>query len=154
MMRKQVEVSFDELIPMIEDSFRNGLTVTLPITGSSMRPLLWHKRDSVVLSPCDPCALKRGDVPLYRRENGQYVLHRILRVDADTVTLVGDAQTEPEIGVPKDAVCAVMTGFIRKGKAVDCRSKRYRLFVTIWLWCCPIRPFLFKLWKRLRGGRK
>ena len=74
------EVSFAELMPIIEDAFSQGLSVTLPITGNSMRPLFRHKRDSVVLSACDPYSLKRGDVPLYQRENGQYVLHRIVRV--------------------------------------------------------------------------
>ena len=148
------EVSFAELMPIIEDAFSQGLSVTLPITGNSMRPLFRHKRDSVVLSACDPYSLKRGDVPLYQRENGQYVLHRIVRVKPDTYTLVGDAQTELEHSLQKDRVCALMTGFIRMGKKTDCRSIRYRLYVTVWMWLRPFRPSVFSLWRRLRGGRR
>ncbi len=144
------EVAFAELMPMIEDSFRQGLTVTLPVTGGSMRPLFFHKRDSVVLSACDPRLLKRGDVPLYRRDNGQYVLHRIVRVEEDTYTLTGDAQWELETGLPKDNVLAVMTGFIRKGKAVDCRNFGYRVYATVWLWLRPLRPFIIRTWRALR----
>ncbi len=150
MKRIQREVAFAELMPLIGDSFRQGLTVTLPITGGSMRPLFFHKRDSVVLSACDPYSLKRGDVPLYRRDNGQYVLHRIVRVDEDTYTLTGDAQWELEVGLPKKNVLAVMTGFIRKGRAVDCRHFGYRAYVTVWMWLRPLRPFMVRVWRCLR----
>ena len=151
MKRIQCEVAFDELMPMIEDSFRQGLTVTLPITGNSMRPLFRHKRDSVVLSACDPHSLKRGDVPLYRRDDGRYVLHRIVRVHSDTYTLTGDAQWQLETGLPKENVLAVMTGFIRKGKAVDCRNFGYRIYVTVWMWLRPLRPLIVRVWRALHG---
>lgn len=152
---KQVEreVAFAELMPLIDDAFRQGLTVTITVTGNSMRPLFRHKRDSVVLSACDPQALKRGDVPLYRRPNGQFVLHRIAKVLPDTYTLVGDAQSEREYGLPKTCVLAVMTGFIRNGKAVSCRNLWYRLYAAVWLWLCPIRPYIFACFRRLRGAR-
>ncbi len=145
------EVAFDELMPLIEDSFRQGLTVTLPITGNSMRPLFSHKRDSVVLSACDPHSLKRGDVPLYQRDNGQYVLHRIVRVDEDSYTLTGDAQWELEVGLPKENVLAVMTAFIRKGKAIDCHTFGYRVYVTVWMRLRPLRPMIVGVWRKLRG---
>ena len=153
MNHKQEVVSFELLMPMIEDSFRQGLTVTIPITGNSMRPLLWHKRDSVILAPCDATTLKRGDVPLYQRENGQYVLHRIFRVYKDSYTMLGDAQTDPEVGIGQQQIRAVMVAYIRKGKQVPCTRWWYRCFVVVWRWCRPIRPFLFTVWKRLRGGR-
>lgn len=151
MKQIQREVAFDELMPIIEDSFCQGLTVTLPITGNSMRPLFSHKRDSVVLSACDPRSLKRGDVPLYRRDNGQYVLHRVVRVEKDTYTLTGDAQWELEVDLPKENVLAVMTGFIRKGKAVDCRCFGYRVYVTVWMCLRPLRPLIVRVWRKLRG---
>ena len=150
----QREVAFTELLPLIEDSFRQGLTVTLPITGRSMRPLLLHKRDSVVLSACDPHSLIRGDVPLYRRDNGQYVLHRIVHVCQDTYTLTGDAQWELETDLPKENVLAVMTGFIRKGKAVDCRSVGYRVYVAVWMWLRPFRPLIVRIWRTLHGSKR
>lgn len=154
MKRIEREVAFEELMPLIEDSFRQGLTVTLPVTGYSMRPLFLHKRDSVILTACDPCSLKRGDVPLYRRDNGQFVLHRIIRVYEDTYTLTGDAQWELEIGLPKENVIALMTGFVRKGKTVDCRNFLYRIYAMIWLWLLPIRPLIVRAGRVLRGRRK
>lgn len=147
------EVAFAELMPIIEDAFAQGLTVTLPVTGNSMRPLFVHKRDQVVLAACNATALKRGDVPLYQRANGQYVLHRIVRVYPQTFTLVGDAQTELEVGLEKERVKAVMIGYIRKGKKASCRSFRYRCYVAIWSLLRPLRPFIFAVRRRMRGVR-
>ncbi|MBQ7038624.1 MAG: S24/S26 family peptidase [Clostridia bacterium] len=145
------EIPFAELMPIIRDSFEQGLTVTLPVTGNSMKPLFSHKRDSVVLSACDPYSLKRGDVPLYRRDDGQYVLHRIVRVEEDTYTLTGDAQWELEIGLPKKNVLAVMTGFIRKGKAVNCQNFSYRVYVAVWMCLRPLRPMMVRVRRKLRS---
>ncbi len=153
MKRITEEISFSELMPLIEDSFAQGMTVSLTVTGRSMTPLFRHKRDSVVLAPCDPYTLKRGDVPLYQRDNGQYVLHRIVRVLPDTFTLVGDAQTELEIGLPKQNVKAVMVGFVRKGKTVDCRNIWYRTYSFLWMLLRPLRPLVFKIARRLRRKR-
>ena len=153
MKRITEEISFAELMPLIEDSFKQGMTVFITVTGCSMSPLFRHKRDSVTLAPCDPSSLKRGDVPLYRRDNGQYVLHRIVRVLPDTFTLVGDAQTELEIGLPKQNVCAVMVGFTRKGKVVSCSNVLYRAYSWLWMLLRPVRPLLFKIARQLRRKR-
>lgn len=150
----ETQVAMAEVLPMIQDSFRQGLTVTLGVTGNSMLPLFRHKRDSVILSPCDPLSLKRGDVPLYRRPDGKFVLHRILRAKGDTYTLAGDAQHEPEVGLPKSCVLAVMTGFTRKGKTVSCRNVLYRLYSTCWMLLRPVRPYLFRVASRLRRRKR
>ena len=153
MKRLEQEVDFAQLMPLIEDSFRQGLTVTLTVTGRSMRPLFFHKRDRVILSACDPYSLKRGDVPLYRRDNGQYVLHRIVSVYDDTYTLTGDAQWQLETDLPKDHVLAVMTGFIRKGKTVDCHHFGYRAYTALWMWLLPLRPFIARIFRALQGHK-
>ena len=50
----------------------------LVISGSSMTPFLVHGRDTVFLSkPVFP--LKRGDMVLYRRDTGAYILHQVYR---------------------------------------------------------------------------
>ncbi len=153
MKTTQSQVAMAELLPMIEESFRQGMTVTLGVTGNSMLPLFRHQRDSVILSACDPKTLRRGDVPLYRRPDGRFILHRILKVERDTYTLAGDAQNELEIGLPMDCVLAVMTGFIRKGKTISCRHPLYRLYSTAWMLLRPVRPFLFRVGSRLRRWR-
>jgi len=47
--------------------------------GDSMEPMLRDRKNVVeIVKPTRP--LKRYDLPLYRRPDGKYVLHRILKV--------------------------------------------------------------------------
>lgn len=147
-------VLLDNLVPVMQEAFEQGKTVTLTVAGNSMQPLLAHDRDSVILSAHKGQLLKRGDVPLYRRATGEYVLHRIVRVKKNTYVLAGDAQRKTEQGVPAEAVLAQMTAFVRKGKAVSCANRRYRLFVAVWLFLRPVRPLIFSIYHKLRGGKR
>lgn len=47
------------LVPMLEDN----LDVLIPVSGNSMYPLWKHNRDSVVVTSCNPYALKKGIFP-------------------------------------------------------------------------------------------
>ena len=50
--------------------------------GDSMMPLIRQDRDLLIIEKPDG-RLKKYDVPLYKRDNGQYVLHRILKFRED-----------------------------------------------------------------------
>ena len=100
---KQKPVTLSDLLPLIRDAFANGQTAVLPVTGVSMRPTLLPG-DSVTLAAVDPAAVRRGDVVLYRRETGAFVLHRVVRTTPDTLTLCGDGQVALETGLPRTAV--------------------------------------------------
>ena len=66
------QVKLDELMPFITEQLNEGKSVTFSPRGTSMLPLLKEGRDSVTLSK--PVGrLKKYDIPLYRRKNGQYV---------------------------------------------------------------------------------
>ena len=47
--------------------------------GDSMLPMIRQGRDLLVIERTSG-RLKQYDVPLYRRDTGQYVLHRVLKV--------------------------------------------------------------------------
>jgi signal peptidase I len=47
--------------------------------GDSMRPLIRQGKDLIIIEK-QQGRLKKYDVPLYKRDSGQYVLHRILKV--------------------------------------------------------------------------
>lgn len=57
--------------------------------GDSMWPFIRQGRDLLVIEP-PKGRLKRLDVPLYRRDSGQYVLHRVLAVEPDGYVICGD----------------------------------------------------------------
>ena len=81
---KKVAIPMEELMPLLQLQMEASGSAVLTVTGWSMLPMLHQGRDTVTLSPL-PEKLKKYDLPLYQRENGQYVLHRIGKV-GDTYT--------------------------------------------------------------------
>ena len=54
--------------------------------GTSMLPLIRENRDLIIIEKKGRERLKKYDVVLYKRANGQYVLHRIIKVrEADYI---------------------------------------------------------------------
>ena len=145
MEQRVVLTNLAELSPVMQSCMEAGSEVILTVTGNSMRPYLKHQRDQVVLAKCDPHHLQIGDVPLYRRQDGRFVLHRIVGLGASTYTMCGDAQTEKEYAVPADCILAVATGFYRRGKFVSCTAFQYQAYRRFWMAAFPVRPLLLRL---------
>ena len=122
----------------------------LVVTGSSMTPFLVSGRDTVFLSRLERPA-RRGDILLYRRDSGQYVLHRVWRVETDgTFTIVGDAQTELERGIRADQVIARVTAVERKGKRMGPGSFWWEFFEKVWIRMVPLRRLVWRLYETVR----
>lgn len=121
--------------------------------GISMRPLFREGKDIVVIvKPTGE--LKKGDVPLYKRRNYDFlVLHRILEVRDNDYVIRGDNTYSLEY-VPKDYVVGVLKEFYRGGRYVNCEtSKGYKLYIKFinltypfrFLWKRRIRPILSQI---------
>ena len=132
----------EQLLPVIQMQLEKGKHVRFSPMGTSMLPMLRQKRDSVVLSPVTG-PLKKYDLPLYRRENGQFVLHRIVEA-GQTYTCMGDNQFVPEPGIRQDQLIGVVTGFCREKTYYPVTSLRYRLYCRLWHHTRPLRHF----WRR------
>ncbi len=137
------KTDMDALYPLIEEIIKDGKTVNMKIAGTSMFPLVAHRRDSVVLGSFDK--LKKGDVPLYKREDGKYILHRIIKEKDGAFAIMGDFETKIEYPVSKKAVLAVAKGFYRKGKYISCESFSYKAYCFLWGILRPVRPLLLKI---------
>ncbi len=99
--------------------------------GNSMRPFIRSGEDLSIIEACTG-RCQKYDVILYRRDNGQYVLHRIVRVLPDSYTLCGDNTRVREPGIRDDQVLGVLTGILRHGKPIDIHRPGYRLAVKVW----------------------
>ena len=147
-MKSNIKVlSPEELMPSLLELLEETDNVPLVISGSSMTPFLVHHRDTVYLSKISR-PLKRGDMILYRRANGKYILHRIYRTEPNTYTLVGDAQTTLEQGISPDQVLALVTAVHRKGNLLKPGSFWWEFFRRIWIRLVPLRPMLLAIYSR------
>jgi hypothetical protein len=124
------------------DALEKGKHVKFQPKGTSMLPMLRQGKDSVVLSPL-PERLKRYDIPLYRRQDGSYVLHRIVKVDS-TLTCLGDNQFIPEPGITRQQLIGIVSGFYRGEKYYAVSVWHYRLYCRLWYRTRHLRRF----WRR------
>lgn len=138
------EMLIPELLALLEETD----SVPLTISGNSMTPFLAHGRDTVFLSKVTR-PLKKGDMIFYRRQNGQYVLHRICRVHPDSFDLVGDAQTYIETGIRPEQVLAVVNTVRRKGRLLEKGHFWWDFFEKFWLRIIPLRPLVCRIYGRL-----
>ena len=124
-----------EAIRLVND----GVSVTLPVNGQSMLPFIIGGRESVILQK--PVELKVGDVVLAWVDDGRYVVHRIIRISGDEVTLMGDgnlAGTEH---------CKLTDVKAKATHVVDAKEHQHYLYTP---WRCRAT----KMWWRLRPIRR
>ena len=129
-----------EQIYEIEPLLKAGACIQIYPQGYSMYPFIDPRRDEVVLAGIEEgSALRRGDVVLYRRENGMLVLHRIYKIGQDGLYLLGDHQTAIEGPVRREQVKGKMTGMVRDGRSMDVGNPGSRMLSVVWLWLRPAR---------------
>ena len=136
------EVLFADYSELLATPGVEALPVT--ISGNSMAPFLKHGRDTVFLSRIER-PIRRGDMILYRRPSGAYILHRVHKVKDGTLTMIGDAQISLEPNVPIESAGATVTAVTRKGKRLTKKSAVWLFYEKVWLALTPLRPFIFKL---------
>ena len=152
---KKEEIPLSELLPVILATFEMGGEFRLYPKGVSMRPTLVEGRDSIMLSaPIEQIHV--GDILLYRRESGAFVLHRVVKIAKNgTLTFRGDNQYENEPGVPPSAVIARVDRYFHGEREIRCRafSTRFHLFWRNFFY--PVRflyfrgrPFLSRIIRR------
>lgn len=117
--------------------------------GDSMWPLLRQHRDLLIIERVEG-RLKKYDVPLYRRDSGQYVLHRILKVREKDYVICGDNRWCREYGIEDRHILGVLTGVVRDGKEISVTNGWYRAYVHLWCDFFPIRAFIIRGWHFVR----
>ncbi len=139
------QYTMDELYPLLLEVIESGGEFRLWPRGTSMLPLLREGRDSVALVLPSEC--EKHDICLYRRADGAFVLHRLMRFDKNgDPVFCGDNQTALEFGVPPENIIARVAAVYRGERRVSLRALRYRLYVFVWclmplrrLWLLPHR---------------
>ena len=144
-----------ELFANVTRLLGEGKSVTITCKGVSMLPLIRGGRDLVVVEKKE--AYRPGDIVLFSIK-GNYILHRIVAMDADCVTARGDGNWRgTERFTPADIHGKVVgiRRISRKGKErfIDPDSGSVKRFVKFWDFLFPVRRWILAVYRRLPWNR-
>ena len=138
------EQIIQEAIRLVEE----GISVTLPVNGRSMLPFIIGGRESVILQR--PTGLKVGHVVLAWADGGHYVVHRVISIEGDDVTLMGDGNLAGTEHCQRNDIKALATHVVdADGQTHDLYSKARWIGARVWWHARPARRYLLALYRRL-----
>ena len=126
-----------------------GKTVTLTVKGNSMNPFIVHLRDRMTIGPWKDENIRKGTVALVKDTRGNYVIHRIIKRDKDTVVLLGDGNVGFTETATLDNIIGIMHNIDRKGRIWTPQSTLWRLYSWFWMTLTPLRRYPLALWRKL-----
>lgn len=145
MTQKKI-VANDILVTEIARLVNEGSQVTFVPKGVSMLPFIRGERDSVMMTT--PQDLAPLDIVL-AKVGTSYVLHRIIKIDGDRLTLMGDGNIAGVEYCRIEDVLAKATVIIKDGREIDCTGSRHRRKAAIWKALLPIRRYILAVYRRV-----
>lgn len=145
---KELQIENRKFLPEVIKLLNEGHTVTLLLKGFSMRPFLENNRDKALLTKAKD--IQVGDAVLAETAPKHYVLHRIIKIQGETVTLRGDGNLGTEVCHVND-VHGYVIGFYRKGRTKLDKTNgfKWRTYSHIWMALYPIRRYLLAAYRRI-----
>lgn len=145
-MSKDVKIiDTKEYVSALRELTERGEEVGMKIAGNSMAPFLIHERDYIHFKKPDR-ELHRGDMVFYQRKNGQFIMHRIWKVQPEGYYMVGDAQTLIEGPLERGQIFALITMVRRKGHWVQPGDFWWEFFENIWIRMVPMRHVIMRVY--------
>ena len=126
---------------------REGVRVTFPVKGQSMLPFIIGGKESVILRRSGEIDV--GDVVLAWVDGNRYVIHRIIRIDGDRITLMGDGNLTTEHCMLSDIKARVTHVVSADNKERDLHNRWRMLAARLWYWLRPVRRYLLAIYKRI-----
>lgn len=130
------EVLLEEAGKLLDE----GRDVTFTPLGSSMLPFIHGGKDSVTLRKMPSAQV--GDIVLVRLP-GRYVLHRIIALEGEKVTLMGDGNLVGTENCTTADIMGTVTA-IQKGKRSVTPGKG-----RFWRTLKPFRRYILAIYRRL-----
>lgn len=152
------EVIIQEAIRLVDE----GVSVTFPVKGWSMLPFIIGGRESIIMGR--PESVKKGDVVLAwipqpdpvcspaecGELSGRYVVHRIVSIDGERVTLMGDGNIAGREHCRLADVKALATHVVdAQGRQHPLYSPRRVQAVRLWTALLPVRRYLLAVYRRV-----
>ena len=137
------DVIIKEAVRLVQD----GVSVTFPVKGRSMLPFIFGGRESVILQK--PQDIQRGQVVLAEIGPDRYVVHRIIKVETDRITLMGDGNISGTESCPPNKVLAIATHVVdEKGNRRPLYSKARNAKAKLWYHIRPLRRYILAILRR------
>lgn len=131
-MNKQ-EFCLSDTIDIIEEVLASGGEFRLFPKGVSMRPLIIQGRDSVILKRKQGKPAGKHDIAFYRRGDGSFVLHRVMKICKDgSYIMCGDNQCVLEKDIYPEQIIGYVSEIYRGDKKISVSSFKYKLYVFLW----------------------
>lgn len=135
----------------IEAELNKNGTLVYTNVGDSMFPLIRSNGDLIVIKKHNG-PFKKYDVPLYKRESGQYVLHRVLKVKKDgSYVICGDNRFSKEYGITDKNMLGILHSVIRNGKEIKTTDVKYKIYSHIWCDFFLIRSLILIIKRIIKG---
>lgn len=143
----KVTVPNDIFLPEVARMVADGMSVTLRGKGNSMFPFIKGGRDSVVLQKA--ASLRKGDIVLAKTTDERFVLHRIIGIEEDHITLMGDGNLIGTEQSTKKDVLAKAVKIIRNGCYIDIDDIKEQRKAVLWYKLRPMRRWLLAIYRRV-----
>lgn len=122
------------LLDNIESIVPIGECFELRVKGYSMLPLLGYHNDVIIVRRTEPKEDIDGRIAMFRGPKRNIVVHRVVAVDNEGVTLRGDGNILQTERTPRAEIIGVVESVRRgNGKLVSCTSASWRRKEHIWL---------------------
>ena len=148
LISKYQPTSMKQIVELALPFLQMGRSAKFTVVGNSMFPLFRSNMDKVTVVQTKK--VKKRDVILYRRSDGNYIFHRVVGKGKLGFKLCGDDQLDIEYPVKEEDVVAVMTSFERNGKETDVKNLWYRIYSFLWCISIKKRPLIFKTAYKLK----
>ena len=119
-----------------------GRDVILMTKGSSMLPFIRGEKDSVRLRRMSSVQIR--DVVLAQISPGHYVLHRVLAIEGDRLTLMGDGNLKGTESCSVSDILGTAVAIVRPD------GSEHKLPLALW-WqaLLPLRRYILGIYRRL-----
>ena len=108
---------------------RDGFVLEMTV-GNSMEPMLKNRQNPIVIGKLTRKP-KKNDVVLFKRDTGEYVLHRIVKVYKDGYYIRGDNRAGGDREITDRHFVGILLGYYDGDRYIDCETdENYKRYVS------------------------
>ena len=135
-MKNARSISNRELFSIVRDTLLEGKTVRVSVKGESMLPF-FRSGSTITLRPIGDGDIRKYNVVMADAGHA-FVVHRIIEVGDEFITLLGDGNYNGTERVARNQIYGI----------VDC-SALHIFLAKIWLWLRPVRRYPLAIFRRI-----